>query len=619
VAEKSPTFDPPAQTDLKPGVAPEIHEQATKVEIVNALESYRLEATNNRQSGLNPRDDKWRENLNLYWNRYDFKEKASWQAKETLAEVPNYVDRFAAAMKEAMISSPGGFYTVTDPADAEGDMTTAVKKITDAWLTRVGRNQLGQVMPFTAVFEEQMKLGAIMMMSAVVTWKNDVPKGRVAIETVDPQNVWLDHTYRNLYRVRRIELDRHDLKKMITMKDSKGKALFDLQEIDRLTGQMLEDKRKREELTGTGQNVSSGRSPITLDEYVATVVDARGELIADRGLFVVANQQFLIRGPEPNPFWHGSDWLVASPLIDAPLSPYGRSYMEDFGSIARTFTELTNMLLDAIHVTALKAFAVVPGILLNASQVAGGITANKTFMLQEGYKPEDFARAIDLGTLPPDAVKMWELLKNELSEAANMNEVALGQFAPKGRTSATEISETKQSSSALIRSIAQTVEQRWLNIILDLTWKTGLQHAKEDDPLLNNAAGAMWPALWANRKELIQRPLTFQAGGISALIRKAAQMKALIGIMQLVASNDLLLQEFMKVVDINKFVKKLFELSDIDLQTLNVSDRERLIRGVTEPMGGLQQQAGGQGAPPAEGGQASPEMTELARSMGVAS
>ena len=614
--KSSPTFDPPSKTEFSSTTDPKTYEANSKKEIVEALESYRLEATNNRAAGLNPRDDKWRQNLNLYWNRYDFKEKASWQAKETLSEVPNYVDRFAAAMKEAMIASPNGFYTVTDPADANGDLTISIKKMLDLWLSRSGRNQLGQLTPFSAVFEEQMKLGAIMMTASVVTWKNDVPKGRVAIETVDPQNVWMDHTYRNLYRIRRIELDRHDLKKMIKLQDSKGKPIFDLEEIEHLTQQMIDDKRKKEELTGTGQQITSGRSPVVLDEYIATLVDQKGELIADRGLFVVANEQFLIRGPEANPFWHGSDWLVVSPLVNAPLSPYGRSYMEDFGSIAQTFTELTNMLLDAIHVTALKAFAIVPGILLNAGQAAGGITANKTFFLQEGYKPEDFAKAIDLGTLPADAVKMWTLLKNELSESANMNEIALGQFAPKGRTSATEVNETKQSSSALIRSIAQTVETGWLNIVLDLAWKTGLQHADANDPIMQTAVGEMYPVLMQQRKELIKRPITFQAGGISALIRKAAQLKALVGLMQLFASSPLLTQEFLKVVDINKFIKKIFELSDIDLQSLQVSQRETLMRSVTEPLNEAAMGAGKQ-VPSSEGG-AGPEMSQLAKTMGVA-
>jgi hypothetical protein len=40
-----------------------------ETEIVNVLTTYKEEAKNARLGGLNPRDAKWEENLNLYWNR----------------------------------------------------------------------------------------------------------------------------------------------------------------------------------------------------------------------------------------------------------------------------------------------------------------------------------------------------------------------------------------------------------------------------------------------------------------------------------------------------------------------------------------------------------------------
>src|SRR5260370_1254551 len=157
------------------------------LELTMALQTYWNESDTNRKSGLNPREDKWRSNLNLYWNRYDFSKKAQWQSKETMPEVPAFVDRFAAAMKEALVSVPDSFYEVIDPADEEGDLAQAVQRMTDVLLTKVGRSQNGQILAFPAIFEEQCKLGAIMAMSNVVPWKNDVPGGRGAVETVDPR------------------------------------------------------------------------------------------------------------------------------------------------------------------------------------------------------------------------------------------------------------------------------------------------------------------------------------------------------------------------------------------------------------------------------------------------
>lgn len=574
------------------------------LEMVMALQGYWNESDNNRKSGLNPREDKWRSNLNLYWNRYDFSKKAQWQSRETMPEVPAFVDRFAAAMKEALVALPEGFYNVIDPADAEGDLAEAVQDMTDVLLTTVGRSPAGQVLPFSAVFEEQCKLGALMAMSSSVTWKKDVPDGRVAIDSIDPRFVWLDHTGRNMYRIRRIEIDRHELKEMLKAKDRKGDPIWKLGNMESLINSLtLYDMVYKAEMAGHGVFTSSPRAPITLDEYIATVVDSTGQTIAERSLCVVANQKFLIRGPEKNPFWHGQDWMVYTPLLPTPLSVYGRTYMEDFGSIATTFTELTNLLLDAAFASSLKAWAMVPGMLMNPEQLASGVTPNKIFMLEDGADAKQFAQALDLGTLSAEGVQMWQMLKNELTEASGTNEIGLGQFAPKSRTSATEINATQQSSSSIIRSVAQTVETRWLDPTLDLVWKTGLQHLKPNNRAMQAAVGEeMWKAIYQNRKDFIERPFTFQARGISNTIYRAQQFKSLMSMLQIVGANPNLAQAFFAEVPMQNLVDKLMELSGIDFSKMKATDRQSAVGAITAPAQALAQSAQN-GKPPSGQGQ----------------
>jgi hypothetical protein len=297
-----------------------------------------------------------------------------------MPEVSSHVDRFAAAMKDALVANPSGFYTVVDPTDKENDISNAIKRATDAWLSVCGTNMLGTPIGFPAVFEEQIKLGSLMTCSSVVNWKDDVKFGRVAVETVDPRLVWLDATGRNLYRVRRTLVDKHTLIKDAKMRDAKGRAIYNEEAIELLGSSIeWEDLNRREQLTGDSQHASSTREPITLDEYMATVVTSDGRVLADNQLMVVANNQFLIRGPEKNPFWHGRDWLSYTPLVTAPLSVYGRSYMEDFGSIADTFNQLTNLILDAVHTSTLRAFVMVPAMLQDPAQAAEAVTPNKTY------------------------------------------------------------------------------------------------------------------------------------------------------------------------------------------------------------------------------------------------
>ncbi|MDE2020956.1 MAG: hypothetical protein KGJ13_11520, partial [Patescibacteria group bacterium] len=86
--------DRASNTTPEPGA-----QKLTDSEIVQILEGYRTEAEYARLAGPNSRDLTWLMNLDLYWNRYDFSKKAPWQARELMPELPQYVDRFAAAMR----------------------------------------------------------------------------------------------------------------------------------------------------------------------------------------------------------------------------------------------------------------------------------------------------------------------------------------------------------------------------------------------------------------------------------------------------------------------------------------------------------------------------------------
>lgn len=589
---------------------------AAATEIVNTLAGYKAEAQDNRRAGLNPRDDQWEMNLNWYWRRADFSKKASWQAKEFMPEVSGFVDRFAAALKEALVASPNGFYTISHPAGDTLGLDMAVKRATDVWLSQCGQNQLGTPLGFPAVFEEQAKLGALLACCATVTWKQDVPNGRVAIESFDPRHLWLDHTYRSLYRVRQIELDKHDLIKMARQADTKNGGGWNVEAIrNMVSGIEVNSVVQREELTGHGATTSSARQPVTIDEYLATVVSRDGTVIADNALMVVANGKHLIRGPVPNPFWHDQDWIVYCPLITTPLSIYGKAYVEDFGHLASTFNQMTNLILDAVQTSSIRAFAVVPTMLEDPAQLNEGISPNKMFRLTDGMQPNDFFKALELGHLPPESVQVWQALKSELMEAAARNEIGMGQLAPNSRTSATEIQSTQQSSSAVVRSVAQTIEYRFLNPMLDRVWKTGFQHVSASDSVIQQAIGPdLFGALIGRRRELVKQPFTFQAGGISTLIQKNQMFRNLVTLFQIMGQSDLLMQAFLSVASPEKTMRLLFELSDIDLSKLAMSEQEKMIKSFMPP------QMAQPGITPPTGpgaGAAMNEAGQIARGLGV--
>lgn len=575
----------------------------TRQDIVEVLNSYRLEAQQARKHGPTGRDAVWEANVNLYWNNIDYSKKASWQSKEIMPEAPIFVDRWASAMRDALVLA-GEWYTVEDPKDTEGDLARSIKKFIDVWLKRCGRNATGQPMDFNAVFEEQMKLAAMMAGVAAVTWKRDSEgRGYVAIEAVDPREVWLDPTGRGLYRVRRYPIDLHQLKTLAELKDSAGEPIYDRQEIMQLESvQMTDEEMQRAQLAGHGRDTTSPRKTITIDEYLCTLLDRQGNKIADNVLAVVANERFLIRTPEPNPFWHKKDWIVYAPAISVPLSTYGRSYMENWASVARTYIAMTNLIMDAVFLTSIKAFVTVPDMLEDPTEMEEGVFPAKTFQLEAGGDARQFLAAVDLGSLSSGSVQVWSALKQILREGASFNEIALGQSPPKGDITATEIAATEQGSTALQRAIAQTIEARFLEPTLELVWKIGLQHMDEGDEELRDALGEETFNMFLDRaEELARRRITFQARGLSSLIERQQKLRALMSALQIMGSNPAFAQVLFQKIEPSKLVDEMLRLLGIDTLKLRSSPREQQVASISGEPRRLRQALGGDDEPVTQG------------------
>ena len=557
---------------------------AESYKIVSILEGYRLEAEANRLTGPNSRDVAWLQNLDLYWNRFDYSKKAAWQSREILPEFPQYIDRFAAAMRMALVSVER-FFTVAADGDDQGDLARVIRKMMVAILRRVGRSASGHPIDFLNFFEDAIKMGSLSMCSAIVTSKEDGEGGNyVGIDLEDPYNVWLDPTGRNLYRIRRVEMDLNELLDLGELVDGDGMPLYDQQQVeDCYASVTLLMQTERQKRTGTGQWVMSNRRPVILHEYYCTLIDEHGKCLGRNVLCVVANNKYLIRGPEKNPFWHGKDWLLAAPIVNVPLAPYGKSYAENFAAVTKTFNELTNLILDAIQTSAMKAWAIVPEALQDPSQVEEGIYPNVLWRLNHGEMPQDVLASLDMGKIPPEVFQVWQSIKKELQEGAAFNEMTLGQSAPKGRTTAAEVSTVDNNATSYIRSIASNIEHSFLEPLLDLVWKCALQHLQKGDKELRAAVGDKWfDTIYKMRKEFCHYKITFTCRGISGLLQKKQKLQDFMQFLGVIAQNQQLTQVFVQQFSPQRIMQYIADLMDVELDKLIPSDRERQIQEMQE-------------------------------------
>lgn len=573
-------------------------------DLLQTLLGYFHEAKEARESGPADRDNNWLANWRAYWSHYDTTKKAKWQATEQMPEVPTFVERFVAGMRQALVRA-GQWFTITDPIEGQTKVTKLIEKVITAQLKRSGRNATGQKIGFSHEFGQIIKSGTLMAQCASVGWED----GSIRIQAVDPRDIWLDPTGRGLYRVRRKMIDRHTLK---NEKDSAAKPLYIQEAVERLSPDYQdEDKGPKEESAGHTQEVSSSRKPVEILEFLCDVLDADGEELQKNRLISVGNRREILRN-EPNPFWHGRDWIVYAPMISVPFSVYGRTYVESFRQLANTFTEMTNLLLDSIHTTSMKAFMAWPEMLEDATQLSEGVTPNKVFIASEDSQPGDsFIEAIELGRTPAEAFSMLQALKSELQEGASQSELSVGKLPSAGDHTAREIEEASSGSRALVGSIASDTEEQVLDVILDLVWWTTLQHIDpEQDPEIASELGPeIVSMLIAQREQFRGKRFRMKANGLTGILERGNRLRGTMGFLNIIGSNELLAQAFLKDHSLSKLIRELVMDFGIDASRIEKDEQERdaetqlaaraAATAVDPGAGGTPGPGGGGGAAPA--------------------
>jgi len=610
-----PLLTPPPKPEALPPELEEILQEIDPLDIPETDEGLRIEIDDDellqvlmdyknvgmlaKKSGLSDRDSTWDANVDAYWSRYETKEKADWQAQETLPEIQNNVDRFAASVRGALMSR-SDWYSIDDPLDRMGTLMEFVKKFVDLLLAESGTNASGQPINFEHTFGQVVKSGALMAMASGVTW--DPRTRRVKVAAIDPRELHYDPTGRGLFRVRTYEMDHHDLLELAQAEDDAGNEVYDVDAIlDLQAGSDDEGRDASARLSGTETvDESTGRKPIVIDEFLCDIIDNEGELVGRNQLVMVANERVIIRGPEPNPFWHGHDWIVFAPTISVPFSVYGKSFVEGFRQLVSTFVEMTNLILDAAFVDALRMFMLYPDALDDPSE-AQDWWPGKTFLADEDWPPgQDFVKSIDAGRLGSGSVQVWTAIQGMVRDAASQNEISMGQIPPKGDITATEVDRVDSHQSELVRSIAKDTEDLLLSPTLELVWMTGLQHfdPQRDIALAGELGEELTNMLVSQREGFRKRRFRFQAHGITGAIKRNERLRNLISILGLLAQNEMMSAAFLKRFSIDRVLEEIMIDAGIEISKIEKTEVEKKVEAQQAMVAG----AGGSQIPGIAGG-----------------
>lgn len=558
-----------------------------------------------------------RRNREMLFGIQDWSHKIEGQSTESLPKLAGALEQFSSFIKRGLTHA-GSWFSVDLP---EGLPLTGEQaaRLIQSQLDKIGETFVSQPVTFNAWVGDAIKQGLLesLMVAKVHSGPAEVAKRvmqqdgsftdyrpwRLKLDLWRTEDYYPDPTGKGLYEVGTSWLDLHEVEEMAEQ------GLFDEVAVKEIRGEYDKPRGKRrahyrDERERGHNETTARRRLVRVDEAWGALVNARGELIASRQICAVGNEKHLLRQSEPNPFWHGESPFVTSSIVRVPHSVWHRSIYDDGAALNAAMNELFNLMLDGglAAVWGIKELRL--SMLEDPSQVAGGVRQGMTLVLSDDAGAQQHAlESVDTGSIPKESLDLYNILDREFQAAVLTNDIRLGMLPPK-QVKATEIVEASQSAQATTDQIVQDIETTFLVQLLRKVWMLILQDLEKFDAREVVDAIGMETARRIMSLPPAQRfnvlgLAPIQVFGISGMLARGRDFQKLLGVMQVIFQNQMLLQSFVRRFSIDKVLDQLLQLSNVQTEPLRITAQERSMQMQQQLMAGGAMGAGG--TPPGAG------------------
>ncbi len=579
--------------------------QGVDLTVIDAINQYRHEADQARKERVRLN----KVNRDAYLGIQDWSKKTKGQSKEFLPKTPVAVEQFSAFIKRALIQF-GDWFSVEIVEGVEQLITPEqIRKLILCYLNNLPVGPQDST-SFPLVVSDGVKMGLLESLiilkvygrnvkerkffvepgiplvdaqSGQVTQgtpelkSDEVSSWRLRIDNIAAEDYYPDPTGRRLYEIHRSERDLYDVV------EAAEDGIYDLAAVNSIEvdfARTEDEKRKKPEVAPDSPLAPGFRKRVVIDEFWGTILGPDGRVVTKNVLAAVANERYLIRPPEPNPFWHQESPFIAEPLLRVPLSVWHKALYDHGSPLNLALNQLFNLMLDGgiAGVWGVKQLRLDK--LIEPSQVSGGIPQGETLIIDSdtpaGVK---VLETVTEGEVPPDTMAVFEMLVREFNAAVLANEISLGQLPPK-QVLATEIVEAQQSQAITLDALASDLESGLMKKVIRKSWLTILQNA--DDLSSEQVVGAIGPrAAMAllrlsppERFALFATRCQFKVSGLSSTLGRVRDFQKYMALMQAVMVNPMLMQVFAKKFSAEKTLKWLMKSLNIDPESMEKSPEE---------------------------------------------
>lgn len=555
--------------------------------IISCLTNFRKESSEARLDRM----ERNKINYESYHLRQDWSYKIKGQSREFLPKMSMAVEQAANFLQQGL-TDVGEWYRVEPmpglPEDLMNVKPKVIYNLLSNQLVKTGfMNKVGDAAKLGLLGSLMIaKVGGKYVSKPKYVAKNEIKGGKykkilerledkawqLDISLVRQEDYYPDPTGRGLYEMQDIYMDYHEVEKLA--KD----GMYDLDEVKKLQGQLASagaDKeldKSRE--TGLNTTYHGYRKQIKVTEIWGTILDEQGNIVCENVVTTVANDQFVIQKPTPNPNWHQESPYVVCPIVSVPHSVWGRALMDAPAMLNRAINELFNLSLDGGMMSVHGIKQIRKHWLDDESQVTDGIPAGTTLAVNSSCPPgAKVLEDVSTATVPPDGLNVLNILNQEFNVSALTNDLRMG-VASFRAVKATEVVEASQTITSMFSGMAKNIEGEdnsgFITPILQKAWKVIAQNIDDLDSnevkaLIGEKEAAKLLAM--GNEELFASTVQgckFRTFGISATLNKQKDFTKLTALLQTVGSSEVLTEAFLQKYDFTKFLNEIMKSLDIN-------------------------------------------------------
>lgn len=576
-----------------------------------ALLQYALDCKRESDDAKFTRMEQNKENFEAYHMKHDFSHKLDGQSREVLSKPRMTVEQGKSFFQQSL-ADLGDFFDIEMRDHVTNEELMSIrpeeaKKLLAYQLEKM--NYFGHVGDFV----QSGLLGALIitkthgkMVSKPKFKVKESGKGKnmkknvemvddktwcLDYATIRPEDYFPDPTGKGLYECETMEMDFHEV---LALSEGEN-AIYDksaVEQLPRVTQSDAERDRDIARETDTDTPLVKGHRPkVRIMEFWGTILNDQGEIEHENIVMTIANEQFVIRKPTPNPLWHQQSPFTKTPILSLVNSVWPTSLMDAAVKHNHTMVEMLNLILDAAFKKVHSISQIRTKELLDPTQVSNGIPYGTKLQVKSSLPPgAKVMESLDETDVPSEALNVLNLIQQEYNSSSLSSDLRSGVI-PDRAVKATEVMEQSNTINSIFTGISKNIEASQIKGELEKGWMFIAQNldmiSKDELVSLFGAERGTEISQLDPQDVFVQsvNGFKFKVFGISQTLSKANDYRKLTTLLQTISGSDVLVEEFLKKYDFGKLLGEIMGALNIDKMKLEMPKNQQAQAGAPNPQG----------------------------------